>query len=145
MSRRREQELLRRFERTYERVCDLLEEILHHVKPHITAFQIKETTMLAIAPGLNPEFTATPVPAEGKPTTAPTWTSSDTTNAPITVDSTGLIATVNIPATAVVGTQFVLTISYTNPDGTVAKGTTTQTIVPVPPVDITSFEIKQTA
>lgn len=101
--------------------------------------------MLPIAPGNSPVFTATPVPATSVPSTPPTWTSSDTTNAPISVDPTGLIATVAIPASATVGASFTLTISYTNADGTVATGSTTQTIVAPPSPDITSFTIAQTA
>jgi hypothetical protein len=111
----------------------------------ITTFQIQqENPMVSIAPGNSPVFTATPVPATSVPSTPPTWTSSDTTNAPITVDPTGLIATVAIPSTAVVGTSFTLEISYTNADGTVATGSTTQTIVSAPSPDITSFTIEQT-
>jgi hypothetical protein len=104
----------------------------------------KENPMLAIAPGNSPVFTATPVPSTSVPSTPPTWESSDTTNAPITVDPTGLIATVDIPASATVGASFTLTISYTNADGTVATGTTSQTIVAPPSPDITSFTIEQT-
>jgi hypothetical protein len=104
----------------------------------------QENTMLPIAPGNSPVFTATPVPSTSVPSTPPTWVSSDTTNAPITVDPTGLIATVAIPASATVGASFTLTISYTNADGTVATGTTSQTIVAPPSPDITSFTIDQT-
>ena len=100
--------------------------------------------LLPIAPGNSPVFTATPVPSTSVPSTAPTWVSSDTVNAPITVDSTGLVATVAIPASAVVGTAFTLTISYTNADGTVATGTISLTIVAGASPDITSFTIAQT-
>ena len=100
--------------------------------------------MPSITPGNSPVFTATPVPATSAPSTPPTWESSDTVNAPVTVDSTGLVATVEIPTTAVVGTGFTLTVSYTNADGTVATGTTSQTIVAPPSPDITSFTIAQT-
>lgn len=100
--------------------------------------------LLPIAPGNSPVFTATPVPATSVPSTPPGWTSSDTTNAPITVDPTGLVATVAIPANAVVGTQFTLTIHYTNADGSAATGETTQTIVAPASPDITSFTIEQT-
>lgn len=100
--------------------------------------------MLTIAPGNSPVFTATPNPADAVPSTPPTWTSSDTTNAPISVDPTGLICTVAIPSGASVGASFTLTISYTNADGTVATGTTTETIVAPPSPDILSFTIVQT-
>jgi hypothetical protein len=124
-----------------------LREIRRELRPHpnITSFTItQENPMLSISPGNSPVFTATPVPATSAPSTPPTWVSSDTTNAPITVDPTGLIATVAIPTSAVVGTSFTLTVSYTNADGTVATGTTSQTIVAPPSPDITSFTIAQT-
>lgn len=103
--------------------------------------------LLPIAPGFSPVFTATPVPAGTFPAPGniPTWVSSDTVNAPITVDPTGLIATAAIPTTAVVGTAFTLTINYTNADSTVATGTASFTIVAAPPSDIQSFTIAQTA
>jgi len=104
----------------------------------------QETPMLPIAPGNSPVFTATPEPAGAVPSVPPTWISSDETNAPITVDATGLVATVAIPEAATVGASFVLTISYTNADGTVATGSTSQTIVAKPVPDITGFTIEQT-
>lgn len=100
--------------------------------------------LLPIAPGYSPEFTATPIPTDAVLSSVPTWTTSDETNAPITVDATGLIVTVAIPTTATVGTSFVLTISYTNADGAVATASTTQIIVAAPPVDVTGFTIEQT-
>jgi hypothetical protein len=105
----------------------------------------QETPMLALAPGNSPVFTATPVPSTSVPTTPPTWTTSDEINALITVDPTGLIATVAIPVTAVVGASFVLTVNYTNADGTVATGSFRGTIVSAPSPDIVSFTIEQTA
>ena len=101
--------------------------------------------MLPIAPGFNPVYTATPIPATSIPSTPPTWESSDPTNAPVTADSTGLVATVAIPPTAQVGAVFTLTVTYTNADGTVATGTLEQTIVSAPPADITGFTIEQTS
>jgi hypothetical protein len=100
--------------------------------------------LLPVAPGFSPVFTATPVPSTSVPSTPPTWVSSDTVNAPITVDSTGLVATAALPISAVVGTSFTLTISYTNADGTVATGVISLTIVAPPSPDITSFTIAQT-
>ena len=102
--------------------------------------------MLPIAPGFSPVYTATPVPAGTFPAPGnlPVWTSDDSVNAPVTANATGLIGTVNIPASAVVGTSFTLTVSYTNADGVVATGTLAQTIVAAPPSDITSFNIAQT-
>ena len=122
-------------------------EVIYRLATHppITHFKVEVTSMLPIAPGFSPVYTATPSPSNAFPSTPPTWTSSDPVNAPVTADSTGLVGTVEIPATAVVGTSFTLTVSYTNADSTVATGSITQTIVPVPPVDITSFTIKQTS
>ena len=106
----------------------------------------EENPMLPIAPGFAPVFTATPVPASSvpNPATPPTWVSSDTVNAPVSVDKTGLVATVALPSTAVVGTSFTLTVSYTNADGTVATGTISLSVVAAPSPDITSFVINQT-
>lgn len=103
--------------------------------------------MFPIAPGFSPVYTATPIPTGTFPAPGnlPVWTSSDTTNAPVTADATGLVATVAIPATAIVGTSFTLTVTYTNSDGVVATGTLAQTIVAAPPSDITAFSIAQTA
>jgi hypothetical protein len=119
-------------------------------QPTITSFIIKQqggTTMLPLSPGNSPVFTATPVPAGTLPATGnpPTWTTSDPLNAPIVIDPTGLVATVAIPATAVVGTSVTLSISYTNADGTAATGSAAFTIVAAPPSDITSFTVAQTA
>jgi len=101
-------------------------------------------TLVPIAPGNSPVYTATPIPSDASLATGsvPTWTSSDTANAPITVDATGLVATVAIPTSATVGATFVLTINYTNPDGAVATGRLSQTIVAT---DVASFTIEQTA
>jgi hypothetical protein len=113
--------------------------------PQIQGFVIEqENTMLTLAPGNSPVFTATPVPATSVPSTPPTWTSSDTVNAPVSADSTGLIGTVAIPPTAVVGSPFILSVSYTNQDGTVATGSFSGSIVAPPSPDITSFTIAQT-
>ena len=113
----------------------------------ITRFHITEVTMLPIAPGFSPVFTATPTPAGTAPGAGlvPAWTSSDSVNAPVSADSTGLVATVAIPASAVVGTTFTLTVSLTNADGTVATGTLSQTIVSAPSPDVQGFTIAQTA
>lgn len=131
-----------------ERTIYLLREVIRQLRPPITGFVIQGDSMLPIAPGFAPGFTATPapagaVPAPGNPVT---WTSSDTTNAPVTPnasDPTGLTATVNIPANAVVGTAFTLSVSYTNADGTVATGSASFTIVAAPSPDITGFTIVQ--
>ena len=132
-------ELEERLERIDERFERLLEAL---GKKRIAGFTIKlqGDNMLSIIPGNSPVFTATPVPATSAPSTPPTWESSDTVNAPITVGSTGLVATVEIPATAVVGAGFTLTVSYTNSDGTLATPQTNSftTVAPASP-DITGF------
>jgi len=89
--------------------------------------------LLPIAPGNSPQFEVTPTPA-GVTTVAANavWSSSDTTNAPVTAnasDPTGLSATVNIPSTATVGTSFTLNWVYTNADGTTATATGSYTII----------------
>jgi hypothetical protein len=102
--------------------------------------------LLPIAPGFSPVFTATPNPIGTVlgPGVVATTTSSDTVNAPVTTDASGLVATVAIPLTAVVGTSFTLTTTATNVDGTVATGSATFTIVAAPSPDVTSFTINQT-
>jgi hypothetical protein len=89
-------------------------------------------------PGATAVIDFTPIPANATLTQPPTITSSDPTNAPVTADATGLIATVNFPPSAAVGTNYTLTCSYTNPDGTTATGTFSGTIVAAV-VDVTSF------
>lgn len=141
-----------------QEVLQALREILALLKAPspVKYFNVKENHMslLPIAPGFSPGFTATPVYASPTNDTPPsasnpvTWTSSDPVNAPITVDAsdaTGQTATVNIPTTAVVGTSFTLSVSFTNPDGTTATGSASFTIIAAPPSDITSFTISQTS
>lgn len=103
--------------------------------------------MLPIAPGFSPVFTATPTPAGTAlgPGIVASFTSSDPVNAPVTSDASGLVGTVNIPTTAVVGTSFTLTCTAVNADGTTATGSASFTIVAVPPADVTGFTIAQTA
>lgn len=148
-----------RIERLLEVILDtvrlnhnLLVDILHRNKIYevdrftITQNRNSDMSLLPIAPGYAPVFTATSVPAYNfQPGNLPTFVSSDTVNAPITVDATGLVATINIPTTAVVGTNFTLSISFTNADGVVATGSIALTIVADPQPDVTSFTILQTA
>lgn len=146
-----EKQILEALERIEHALHHIERELSHrhcHHHPHhnhVLAFEIKEITMLPIAPGFSPVYTATPVPSTSVPSTAPVWTSSDTINAPVLADATGLVGTVAIPSTALVGATFTLTVTYTNADGTVATGTLGQTIVAAPSPDITSFTIAQTA
>jgi hypothetical protein len=117
-----------------------------HLHP-ITRLHLQEITMLPIAPGSSPQFTVSPVPVTSIFSTPPTWTTSDTVNAPITIDSTGTVATVAIPLSATVGASFTLSATYTNPDGSIATGTTSQTIVAgtTTSTNITVLIIEQTA
>lgn len=103
--------------------------------------------MVPLDPGQSPQFTATPTPADSSlGAVVPTWTSSDPANAPVTVDSTGLIATVALSPSIAVGESVTLTISATSPDGTVtATGSITFTIAAPPPVFPTGFDIAQSA
>lgn len=127
-----------------------LDELLLLLKPvrsfTITQKRHKNMALLPIAPGYAPVFTATPTPAYNfQPGNLPVFVTSDSVNAPISVDATGLVATVNVPTTAVVGTSFTLSISFTNADGVVATGSATFVIVADPQPDVTSFTINQTA
>lgn len=121
--------------------------------PHaINGFKaIQEINMVPLAAGQTATFATTPIPATSVPNPAalPVWTSSDTTNAPVTAvatDTTGLSATVTFPSTVVAGVSFSLTITYTNGDGTVATQTNSFVTVAPPSPDITAFtDILQTA
>jgi hypothetical protein len=140
-------------ERLWRRaVLGILELIYSTLRyPPITGFTIQQENSMALtplSPGFSPQFTASPIPAGAVLNSSqpvPTWTSSDTTNAPVTADSTGLVGTVAIPASASVGTSFTLTVSYTNLDGTVASGSASFTIVAPPQQDVTGFTITQSA
>lgn len=129
----------------------------HDLKyPNVTAFTFTQqgdpmAALLPIAPGNSPVITITPLPvgvALDPNQPVPQTISSDPVNAPVTVDSTGLIATIAIPASAVVGTQFALKTTYTNADGSVATSSsqvfTIVAAVP-PPQDVTGFSFAQTS
>jgi hypothetical protein len=148
---RRESRLLEKLVEIGQEQIVLLKKLLHNQSRIVTGFNITQQgdpmALLPIAPGFSPVFTATPTPAGtalGAGIVA-TTTSSDTVNAPVTTDSTGLIATVAIPTTAVVGTSFTLTTTATNADGTVATGSASFTIVAAPSPDVTGFTITQTS
>lgn len=102
----------------------------------------------SLAPGALGHFVATPIPAGATLTGLPIWTSSDPADilSANPTDPTGLTEIVqrNPNATG----PFELTITYTNPDGTVATETTPPiplSVVAPPPVqDVTGFSITQT-
>lgn len=135
--------------------------LLHHIFRALThnrvlggvMSQVRTSPMQLIAPGSSPQFGVTPTPA-GVVTQAAntTWTSSDPTNAPVTIDAsdpTGLTATVNLGTAAVVGSDLTLTWSYKNPsDGTVVNVVGVFPVVaaaPPPPTDVTGGTMVQTA
>lgn len=122
---------------------------LHH--PNVTGFtEIKEiTTMVPLAAGQTATFATTPLPAGTAPDpTKITWSSSDSTNAPVVVnpnDPSGLSANVAFPSTTPAGLAFILTINYINADGNAASQANSFTTVAAPPSDITGFtDIVQT-
>lgn len=106
--------------------------------------------MIPIAPGNSPEFTAVPDPNPSNVNsgvgTPPSWSISDTTVGTLTIDATGLVATLAVGPNAQPGTSFTIAVSYTNPDGVLATGSATFTVSPATAIpDTTSFTITQTA
>ena len=103
--------------------------------------------MQAPNPGATLVYTATPEPAGSSlGTTVPVWASSDTTNVTITLDPTGLIATVVLGAAIPDGEVVNLSISATDPvTGNVATGTVSFTVVAAAAAFPTSFTVAQTA
>lgn len=105
--------------------------------------------MVPLAAGQTATFSTTPIPAGTTPDpTKIVWSSSDTAHCPVVVnpdDPTGLSANVTFADATPAGLNFVLTIEYTNPDGTTASQPNTfVTVAPV--LDITGFNaIEQTA
>ena len=140
----RRDDALRRLEHEIRKLWRVVYRILEQEFIDAEIFESRlETPMVAQAPGNTIVVTFAPVPTDATLTQPPTITSSDTTNAPVTVDPTGLIATVAFPSTAVVGTAYTLDIAYTNPDGTTAAGSFSGMIV-APVIDATSFTSEQT-
>lgn len=110
--------------------------------------QIGDDPMVTVSAGNSPQYGVTPTPTGVSTFAAQTvWSSSDTVNAPVTMnasDPSGLTATVAIASTAPVGTVFTLTWQYTNADGTVVTVTLQQTTV-APVVDVTGGTMAQIA
>lgn len=103
-----------------------------------------------ITPGSTPKFTVTASPADVLTVAEQTtWTSSDPTNAPVTMDAsdpTGLTATVDVSESATVGSEITLTWTYANADGSkaVAEGIYPVVAPPAPPVpDVTGGTMEQ--
>lgn len=122
-----------------------IERILTHLNiSNVTSGTIKGDTDMPLTPGSTATFTVTPEPSNATLLEhGSVWSSTDNTNAPVTVDSTGLIATVTFPETATVGAPFTLTWTYTNADGTYATASISETIV-APVIDVTGGTITQT-
>jgi hypothetical protein len=129
---------LERLEREDDRLWRAIHRILAELHP-VTSFTAELEINMPFQAGATAVIDFTPVPAGSKLVSAPTITSSDPVNAPVTEDSTGLIATVVFPASAPVGESVTISISYTNPDGTVATGAFTDTIAAAPAPDVTGF------
>jgi hypothetical protein len=125
------------FERCVLRELRAIRRELRHEPEPVTSFSSEST--MPFQAGATAVIDFTPQPTGSKVVSAPTITSSDPTNAPVTTDETGLIATVVFPATATVGESVTISITYTNPDGDVATGSFTDTIAAAPVPDVTGF------
>ena len=135
--------LLRNMERLLRKLVNDEAEDLNRIE-RFAVIKQENSTMVPLAAGQTATFSTTPIPATSVPNPAalPVWTSSDTTNAPVspnTADKTGLSTLVVFPSTAAAGVTFSLTITYTNADGTVATQTNSFVTVAPPSPDITGF------
>jgi hypothetical protein len=141
--------------RTLKLILHLVREIRDLLKflAQVNGFTIEQiqgdnsVAITGVGPGAVGTFKATPTnngnPASLPPGVVPIWTSSDTTNAPITsVSPDGLTAQVTVAPTAAPGTQFVLTVTATLPDNTQPNGTAT---VPILTLEVNGFVIDQTS
>jgi hypothetical protein len=139
MGERRELEEILHTERSE---LGVLREIEHELRPKFpTHFTIRSTTMTRLDPGAVPAFAATPQPTNSSlGTVIPTW--SVDKDATVSVDSTGLIATVTVDPNATVGDTITLTVTAT--DGTTtATGTLAFVVGALPVAFPTSFTIAQ--
>jgi hypothetical protein len=130
---------------------ELLHEILLVIRRNVTGGRIRQTgagIMVPFAPGQAPQFqvTVTPTGVAVNPASS-VWTVSGAITTVASVDPTGTIATVDIPSTASVGTEFTLVWTYTNADATTATAEYVATIVAavLPTPDITGGVIAQIA
>lgn len=133
---------------------EVLERIDHNVNPQtVFTFGITQENQMAITgiiPGATGTFTATPLNAAGTPValplpTIPTWTSSDTVNAPVVATADGLSASVTVPGTFVptVGQTFTLTVAMA--DGSASSVATVPFDAVVVDNTVASFAINQTS
>jgi hypothetical protein len=129
---------LERIEETLERILHVLRHLQH---PHPTSIVFKEITMLPTIGGNTLVYTGTLSPVGSLFTTETfTVTSNDPAVLP-TVDATGLIVTVPLPAGWVENAATPLAITYT----TTAPASLTATITPsAPAVTPTGISFVQT-
>lgn len=148
-----------RIEHLLEQQLHVLKQILHALNPHANHFVITQigeimptqSPVVGIAIGATGTFLATPVDASGNTVTlpagiVPTWTSSDTTNAPVVPSADGLTVTVSVPSTApttLVGTTFTLSLAATLANGTVVTGTVNVPFLSASTGTVASFVITQ--
>lgn len=144
-----DREILRILRETHQLLCKFFELFLKFNRilgGEMT--QIGDDPMVTVSAGNSPQYGVVPTPSGVSTFAAQTvWSSSDTTNAPVTMnasDASGLTATVTIASTAPVGTAFTLTWTYTNADGTVVTVTLAQTTV-APVIDVTGGTMSQIA
>lgn len=128
------------------RTNQLLARLLHGEVQSFTLTRTGDSAMTPFSPGSVVTITATDVPAgstlpEG---VVPVWTSSDPLAA-IALDSTGLIATVTLDPTIVVGASVTFTATATLPDSTTPTGSLALTVVAPPPPEVSSFSLAQSA
>ncbi len=134
----------------------LVLKVLHKVEPEVTGFIIIQgdtpnmaNSITGIPVGGKGSFTALPVPAGSVILggAIPVFV-SDSPLAVVSNSADGLSTVVTVDPSAVVGQSFNLSISVTNSDGSVASGTASVPFLaapPPPPVQVTSFDINQTA
>ncbi len=126
-----QRQVLEELRRIRREICHESAPVTSFTSEIIMPFQAGATAVI--------DFTPQPAGAKLASGDVPTITSSDPTNAPVTADETGLIATVVFPSTATVGESVTISINYTNPDGDVATGSFTDTIAAPAVPDVTGF------
>jgi hypothetical protein len=102
-------------------------------------------SITGIVAGQKGSFSALAVPAGSVVTGVPVW-AVDNTFVSVSPAADGLSAVVTV-ASAATG-SFNLSVTSTNPDGSTATGTATVPVLPAPPpppIQVTSFDINQTA
>lgn len=149
---------LERIERLLEHEVMLLKQIRDRLDSgkidHFNIIQTGDSVMptqqpvIGIVAGATGTFSAIPADAQDNQVAlpagiVPTWTSSDTTNAPVVASADGLSVTITVPADAPVGTEFTLSVQATLEDGTVPTGSTTVPFLASAPSVVAKFVIVQ--